>query len=110
MWKDTPEKVFGPPLAAGSLSAEISPELLGVGYIIGPRIASTMAAGGVLAYLVLIPAIAFFGGRAAGIIPPGTAPIATMGPDEIRGAYTFRGAWRAVPNSKRRRIRLLEIE
>ncbi|MDB5483182.1 MAG: oligopeptide transporter protein [Caulobacteraceae bacterium] len=81
--------MFGPPLAAGSLSAEISPELLGVGYIIGPKIASTMAAGGVLAYLVLIPAIAFFGGRAAGIIPPGTAPIATMGPDEIRGAYVL---------------------
>ena len=89
LWKDTPEKVFGAPLAAGSLSAEISPELLGVGYIIGPKIASTMAAGGVLAYLVLIPAIAFFGGRTAGIIPPGTTPIAAMGPDEIRGAYVL---------------------
>src|SRR5437762_9499620 len=53
-WKDTPEKVFGAPFAAGSISAEISPELLGVGYIIGPRIASIMCAGGVLAYLVLI--------------------------------------------------------
>ena len=48
--------------AASSLSAEISPELLGVGYIIGPRVASVMCAGGVLAYLVLIPAIKFFGG------------------------------------------------
>src|SRR6266850_2540414 len=54
-WKDTPEKVFGAPFAAGSVAAEISPELLGVGYIIGPRIASIMCAGGVLAYLVLIP-------------------------------------------------------
>jgi len=89
LWKDTPEKVFGPPLAAGSLSAEISPELLGVGYIIGPKIASTMAAGGVLAYLVLIPAIAFFGSHANGIIAPGTTPIASMGPDEIRGAYVL---------------------
>jgi len=89
LWKDTPEKVFGAPLAAGSLSAEISPELLGVGYIIGPRIASTMAAGGVLAYLVLIPAIRFFGGASPGVIAPGTAPIATMGPDEIRGAYVL---------------------
>ncbi len=60
-WKDTPEKVFGRPFAAASISAEISPELLGVGYIIGPRIASTMCAGGVLAYLVLIPLIKFFG-------------------------------------------------
>ncbi len=88
LWKDTPEKVFGAPLAVGSISAEISPELLGVGYIIGPKIASTMAAGGVLAYLFLIPAIHFFGGP-AGIIPPGTTPIAQMGPDEIRGAYVL---------------------
>src|SRR5205085_208676 len=48
-WKDTPEKVFGAPFAAGSISAEISPELLGDGYIIGPRIASIMCSGGVLA-------------------------------------------------------------
>src|SRR5205814_2001164 len=60
-WKDTPEKIFGAPFAAGSVSAEISPELLGVGYIIGPKIASIMCAGGVLAYLVLIPAIKYFG-------------------------------------------------
>src|SRR5437016_1283858 len=43
-WKDTPEKVFGPPFQAGSVSVEASPELLGVGYIIGPKIASTMCA------------------------------------------------------------------
>src|SRR5438132_12516362 len=65
LWKDTPEKIFGAPLAGASVSAEISPELLGVGYIIGPKIASTMAAGGVLAYLVLIPAIKFFGSMAS---------------------------------------------
>src|SRR5207253_7320783 len=69
-WKDTPERVFGQPFAAGSISAEISPELLGVGYIIGPRIASIMCAGGVLAYLVLIPAIKYFGtGLAAPLAP-----------------------------------------
>ena len=89
LWKDTPEKVFGAPLAAGSLSAEISPELLGVGYIIGPKIATTMAAGGVLAYMVLIPAIKFFGGAGGLILPPGTVPISQMGPDDIRGAYVL---------------------
>jgi OPT family oligopeptide transporter len=88
-WKDIPEKVFKAPFEAASISAEISPELLGVGYIIGPRIGSIMCAGGVLAYLVLIPAIKFFG-RAAGIVvPPGTVPIADMAPDEIRGAYVL---------------------
>ncbi len=89
LWKDTPEKVFGAPLAAGSIAAEISPELVGVGYIIGPKIATTMAAGGVLAYLVLIPAIRFFGGASSVILPPGTVPIAQMGPNDIRGAYVL---------------------
>jgi putative OPT family oligopeptide transporter len=87
-WKDIPEKVFKAPFEAGSVSAEISPELLGVGYIIGPRVSSIMCAGGVLAYLVLIPAIKFFG-RAAGVVPPGTVPIADMAPDEVRGAYVL---------------------
>lgn len=86
-WKDTPEKVFGAPFKGGSIGAEISPELLGVGYIIGPRIASIMLAGGALAYLVLIPAIKLFGEAAASPIPPGTVPISEMGPNEIRGAY-----------------------
>ena len=60
-WKDTANFEFGAPLKAGSVGAEVSPELLGVGYIIGPRIAMTMAAGGVLSYLLLIPMIKFFG-------------------------------------------------
>ncbi|OGF12687.1 MAG: oligopeptide transporter, OPT family [Candidatus Eisenbacteria bacterium RBG_16_71_46] len=88
-WKDTPEKVFGPPFAAGSVAAEISPELLGVGYIIGPKIASVMCAGGVLAYLVLIPMIKFFGDQIAGPLPPGTIPIHDMGPNQVRGAYVL---------------------
>ena len=87
LWKDTPEQVFGAPLAKASIAAEISPELLGVGYIIGPRIASAMAAGGVLAYLVLIPAIQFFGSAATAIIPPGDTLISAMSPSDIRSAY-----------------------
>lgn len=86
-WKDVPEKVFGVPFKAGSISAEISPELLGVGYIIGPRIASIMGAGGVLAYLVLIPMIKFFGEGMGVALAPGTVPISEMGPNQIRGAY-----------------------
>src|SRR5438105_6027472 len=88
-WKDTPEKVFGPPFDAGSISAEISPELLGVGYIIGPRIASIMCAGGVLAYLVLIPAIKYFGAGITGVLAPGTIPISMMEPNQIRSAYVL---------------------
>jgi len=87
MWKDTPQKIFAAPFNAGSISAEISPALLGVGYIIGPRIASIMCAGGVLAYLVLIPAIKFFGEHTTTAIAPGTIPISEMSPNDIRGAY-----------------------
>src|SRR5205823_2696103 len=88
-WKDTPEKIFGAPFKAASIAAEISPELLGVGYIIGPRLGAIMCGGGVLSYLVLIPAIKFFGENVAGIVPPGTLPIADMGPNQIRSAYVL---------------------
>jgi uncharacterized oligopeptide transporter (OPT) family protein len=88
-WKDIPEKIFGPPFSGGSLAAEISPELLGVGFIIGPRIASIMCAGGVLAHLVFIPAIKYFGSGIPAPLPPGTIPISEMGPADIRGAYVL---------------------
>ncbi len=87
LWKDTPEKIFGPPLKSGSISCEISPELLGVGYIIGPRISSIMMAGGVLSYCLLIPLIKFFGEGMNAALPPGSKPIATMSPNEIRSAF-----------------------
>src|SRR5439155_1672640 len=87
LWKDTPEKIFGAPLKAGSISAEISPELLGVGYIIGPRTASIMMAGGVLSALVLTPLIKFFGEGLGGALAPGGKPIANMTPGQIRSAY-----------------------
>ena len=86
-WKDVPEKVFGAPLNGGSVGVEISPELLGVGYIIGPRIASIMAAGGVMAYLLLIPLIKFFGDALTLPIAPGTKLIGEMSPNDIRSAY-----------------------
>jgi len=86
-WKEVPEKLFGPPLKSGSIGMEVSPELLGVGYIIGPRIAATLFAGGVMAYLLLIPMIQFFGGQSGVLIPPGGVPIGEMSPGQIRGAY-----------------------
>ncbi len=88
-WKDVPERVFGAPLAGATLSAEISPELLGVGYIIGPGVASVMCAGGALAYWVLIPAIKFFGAGLTGPLAPGAIPIHDMSPAQIRGSYVL---------------------
>ncbi len=50
---------------SAKVSGEITPEYLGVGYIIGPRIAGVLVAGGVLSWLVLIPLL-------ASIVPPDT--------------------------------------
>jgi putative OPT family oligopeptide transporter len=88
LWKDAPQRIFGPPFTAGSVAVEVSPELLGVGYIIGPRIAGIMCAGGALAYLVLIPMIKYFGASlTAPLAPATTALIRDMSPGAIRDAY-----------------------
>jgi putative OPT family oligopeptide transporter len=89
-WKEVPEKIFGNPFRNASLSVEIAPELLGVGYIIGPRIASIMCAGGVLAYLVLIPMISYFGDAlTVPLAPQSTTLIKDMSPGAIRDAYVL---------------------
>src|SRR6478609_1479954 len=43
-----------------TLSCDVTPEYLGLGYIIGPRIAGELASGGVLSWLALIPLISIF--------------------------------------------------
>ena len=87
-WKGYPTKVFRQPFEGGSVSIENNPALLGVGYIIGPRIASIMAAGGVLSYLVLIPAIKFFGSGWTVPLAPETANlIRDMDVAQIQKAY-----------------------
>ena len=86
--KEIPEKVFGKPFEGASISLENNPALLGVGYIIGPRISALMMGGGVLSYLVLIPAIKYFG--AAGTLPlaPETGhSIANMSVEQIQHGY-----------------------
>src|SRR5262245_48764086 len=84
LWKDTPEKSFAAPLKGGSVACEISPELLGVGYVIGPRIGGIMMAGGALSYLLLIPLIKFFGEGMTKVLSPGTILISEMSPGDIR--------------------------
>ncbi|MFN0085109.1 MAG: OPT family oligopeptide transporter [Blastocatellia bacterium] len=59
-WKEIPAKTLAW-FQGARVATEISPELLGVGYIIGPRVASYMLGGGVIAALVLTPLIKFFG-------------------------------------------------
>jgi putative OPT family oligopeptide transporter len=70
------------------VSLEPSPMLLGVGYIIGPRIASVMVAGGITTALLIVPTIAYFGnGLTAALAPVQQQRIADMDPDMIAKTY-----------------------
>ncbi len=85
-WPRTPE--YRPSWFDGaSVKAEVTPEYLGVGYIIGPKVAGTIFAGGVFSWLLMIPAIKFFGGMLKEPLYPGTVPIALMEPNQIWASY-----------------------
>ena len=82
-----------------TLNVDISPEYMGVGYVIGPRIAGTMFAGGVLSWLVLLPLLSLLGAAIPTPFPPihpnfANNPatgqpflIAEMSPGQIWSAY-----------------------
>jgi putative OPT family oligopeptide transporter len=88
--------VVGYSMARGSffpnatLNVDISPEYLGVGYVIGPRIAGVMFAGGVLSWIVLLPMMTLMGNYMPGPFPPvpaGGLRIAQMGAAQLWSAY-----------------------
>ena len=82
-----------------TVNVDISPEYMGVGYVIGPRIAGTMVAGGVLSWLVLLPLMSIMGSAIPTPFPPITPAnalnpatgqpflISEMGPGQIWSAY-----------------------
>src|SRR5215213_6236517 len=82
-----------------TLNVDISPEYMGVGYVIGPRIAGTMFAGGVLSWLVLLPLLSIMGAAIPTPFPPITPAnalnpatglpflISQMSPGQIWSAY-----------------------
>ncbi len=74
-------------LKGSAVRADCTPEYLGVGYIIGIRVASILFAGGVFSWLVMMPAIYFFGSRFNMPIYPGTTPIAQMDPSSLWRIY-----------------------
>jgi putative OPT family oligopeptide transporter len=53
-----------------SINLDLSPEYMGVGYVIGPRIAGVMFAGGVLSWLVLLPLLSYLGNYMTVPLPP----------------------------------------
>ncbi|OYT72555.1 MAG: oligopeptide transporter, OPT family [Chloracidobacterium sp. CP2_5A] len=89
LWKEYPEKALGKALPGATISAEVSPELMGVGYIIGPRVAGIMLAGGAMSYLVLIPTIVFFGSGLTEPLFPATKLIAGMSPGDARTNFVL---------------------
>ncbi len=74
-------------LRGGAIRADVTPEYLGVGYIIGMRVAAVMLAGGVFSWLVLMPAIYFFGSHLAAPLYPGTTLIKDMSPSQLWSTY-----------------------
>jgi putative OPT family oligopeptide transporter len=88
LWQEYPGRVFRSYQGA-EVRMEISPELLGVGYIIGPRIAGYLFAGGCLAYVVLMPAIKLFGSGMTEPMFGTTKLVRDMNAGEIRSAFVF---------------------
>ena len=85
-WPGTPN--YEPKwLPGAAVRADATPEYLGVGYIIGPRIAGTLFAGGIISWLVIMPAIHFFGSHFNGPIYPGTVPVSQMSPSDLWRIY-----------------------
>jgi len=74
-------------LKGAAIRADVTPEYMGVGYIIGIRVAAIMLAGGVFSWLVLMPAIVFFGKHLSGPLYPGTVPISQMDPSSLWRTY-----------------------
>jgi putative OPT family oligopeptide transporter len=90
-WPGQPEyrPDFGPQhiLKGASINADATSEYLGVGYIIGVRVAGIIFAGGVLSWLVIMPLIYFFGKDLTQPIYPGLVPIAQMDPSDLWSTY-----------------------
>ncbi len=77
-----------PVLSKGQVASEMSAALLGVGYILGPRIAAVMVGGGLLSWVVIIPVIALLGeGRVDPLYPETMKLITDMTPSEIWTRY-----------------------
>lgn len=78
------------PFPNATLNIDLSPEYMGVGYVIGPRIAGVMFAGGVLSWMVLLPLLTITGNYMDVPFPPVPASglkLSEMGPGQIWSAY-----------------------
>jgi putative OPT family oligopeptide transporter len=76
-----------PFLKKGELGMDLSPALFGVGYILGPRIATVMVGGGLLASLIIIPGIAYWGEGRPPLFPETILTISEMSASQIWSRY-----------------------
>ncbi|MFO7735270.1 MAG: oligopeptide transporter, OPT family, partial [bacterium] len=76
-----------PGIKNAAVGADIQPALLGVGFIIGPKISAYMLGGAVLGWLCFIPAISIFGAASSEIIPPALGLISDLDHWEIWNRY-----------------------
>ena len=77
-----------PFLRKGELGMDLSAALFGVGYILGPRIAAVMVGGGLLSWLIIIPAIDYWGADLTAPFYPETVNlIRDMSPSQIWTRY-----------------------
>lgn len=74
-------------LPGATISAATTAEYLGVGYIIGPKIAGVIFSGGLFSWFVLMPAIKFFGSEVPTPIFPAPMPIAEMTSGQLWNSY-----------------------
>ncbi|MDX1566374.1 MAG: oligopeptide transporter, OPT family [Longimicrobiales bacterium] len=82
LWNESPS---APLPAKARIGGDFTPELLGVGFIIGPRIAAIMFGGSAFAWLVLIPLINWWGGTS--VVYPAQLPMVELSSDEIWNSY-----------------------
>ncbi len=85
LWKEQVSWTFGF-FRKAEFSIDATPALLGVGYIIGPRISGYIFAGGVLAWWVIIPLIVEFG-LGSTVVYPSETPVVEMASDAIWSYY-----------------------
>ncbi|MBI1825311.1 MAG: oligopeptide transporter, OPT family [Planctomycetes bacterium] len=88
LWKETVASTLSF-FKGAQLSCDMDPALIGVGYIIGTRISCIMVAGGVLAYLVLIPTIVLFGEGLGSPLFPAEKLLRNMTVGEIQKTYVL---------------------
>jgi putative OPT family oligopeptide transporter len=70
-----------------TINLDLSPEYMGVGYVIGPRIAGVMFAGGVLSWLVLLPLLSYLGNFMTVPLPP--VPASGLRIDQMSAAQLW---------------------